>query len=434
MIKELKEILKKEAMQTGNSKRVNSIESSTTLVDLGYTFVDAIKKLKEAGATIILTEEEKEKRLEEIRKANKIINEDSNGSRMYDGPVNVKQFENTSDIIAVHKTDYAPKNERIESRNSGGVLHDCTITLGGKEYNFTCKSARNSVHLSANHEVGSNNGGSWDKTKYAVVIPFDDLKKYSTIKSAKAVDIYTSGAVKLTENSYILCPKGESTAIQKDNPNITVIEYEGEYVQDYADILISELGYKLEIGNDYGFENAEQAHNYHEIMTREGFTVQSHSKSEDKEKEMKLGKIYQVVGLMKLIRDEQLMKKMDREELIEQLNSQKFFQLVDGALGEDSPYNDEFVGELKKLGINVSIDNLRAAFESHKDEDGFLDVPYESIVTGYMLDAIAERDKTTITSKDFAEVDKSQNITTSETNSTKELLENLRENMNDKVK
>lgn len=396
MIKELKEVLRKEAEQNGNIEEVNSIGNATTLFHLGYTFTQAIKKLKEAGVTIILTEEEKEKRFEEIRNAHKTIEDGFDDSWSFEngltnGRVNMREFESTSDIVMVHKTNYAPKSERIESRHSGGVLHDCSITLGGEEYSFTCKSGRDTVHLSANHEVGANDGGSWSKMKYAVVIPFEDLKEHSTI-----------------------CPKGESVAIQRENPNVTIIEYEGEFVQDYANMLISELGYKLELGNDHGFEDTRQASKYFDIMAQEGLSVQSHFHSEDKENEKELGKVYQVVGLMKLISDKQLIEKIDREQLIEELNSQHFFELVEGILGEEAPYNNEFIEELKSIGINVSIDGLRNVFESHKGEDDQLDMPYESILTGYMLDAIAERSKGVITAKDIAEADREAKIASSE--------------------
>lgn len=414
MFKELKEVLRKEAEQNGNIKVNNSIERATTLLQLGYTFTEAIKKLKEAGVTIVLTEEEKERRFEEIRQAQKTIEERfgylcefENG--LINGLVNMRGFESTSDIIMVHKTNYAPKGERIESRYSGGVLDECSIILGGEEYKFTCKNGRDTVHLSANHEVSANDGGSWSKMKYAVILPFDDLKKHSKIKSVKSVDTYTRGAVRLTENSYILCPKGESRAIQEENPNVTIIEYEGEFVQDYANMLISELGYKLEFGNDHGFEDFEQAKKYSDIMEREGLVIKSHFHSEDKEREKNLNRIYSVAGLLQLISDKQLIEKLGREELIEELISQRFFELVGAFFRGASPYSNEFIKELRNIDINISMDDIRGIIESHKDENNFLDMPYESIITGYMLDAIAKRGKGDITASgkaktgDFAE-------------------------------
>lgn len=432
MIKELKEILKKEAEQNGNMEVINLIESATTLLHLGFTFKDAIKKLKDAGVTIVLTEEEKEKRFEEIRNAHKTIENGFDDSWSFEngltnGRVNMRGFETTSDIVMVHKTNYAPKGERIESRFSGGVLHDCSITLGGEEYKFTCKSGRDTVHLSANHEVGANDGGSWSKMKYAVVIPFEDLKEHSTIKSAKSVDTYTRGAVKLTENSFILCPKGEGVAIQRENPNVTIIEYEGEFVQNYANMLISELGYKLELGHDHGFEDSKQADKYYDIMTNEGFSMHSHFHSEDKEREKELGIVYQVVGLMELISDKQLIEKIDREQLIEELNSQHFFELVDSIFWEEAPYINEFIEELKSIGINISIDDLKNVFESHKGKDEQLDMPYESIVTGYMLDAIAERSKGLITAEDIAKADKEKELTTTEVGGVNKTMEKFSE-------
>jgi len=439
MIKELKELLKKEANENGNLETVDFIEKATTLQHLGYSFTDAIKKLKEAGLTIVLTEEEKSKRFEEIKNAHKTIEEGFDDSWAYDngltnGLVNMREFDSASDIIMVHKTNYAPKNERIESRYSGGVLHDCSITLGGQEYSFTCKSGRDTVHLSANHEVSANDGGSWSKMKYAVIIPFDDLKEHSTIISPKSVDTYTRGAVKLTENSYILCPKGESAAIQKENPNVTIIEYEGEFVQDYANMLISELGYKLELGDDHGFVDSKQASRYTNIMEKEGFSIKSHIKSEDKEIEKNLGKVYQTIGLMKLISDENLLQRIDRNQLIEELNSQHFFELIDSSFGDEAPYNDLFIQELKELGINISLEEFKKVFESHKDEDGYLDIDYETLITDYMLDAISERNKGVITGEGIARLDKESNLIESDLAPLDKGLENWIENEEENLK
>lgn len=434
MIKELKEVLKKEAEEKGNVVRVTSIEKSTTLSHLGYTFKEAIKKLKEAGVTIILTEEEKERRIEEIREAIKTIEDhfdvltrDENG--LTNGKVNMRKFESTSDIIMIHKTDYAPKNDRIESRYSGGILDDCCVTLGGEKYDFTCKSGRNTVHFAANHEVSAHSGGSWSKMKYAVIIPFDDLKRCSTIGSAKSVDTYTRGAAKLTENSYILCPKGEGSVIQKENPTVTVIEYEGEVVKNYANILISELGYKLEFGNEHGFDDTEQANIYCDIMTKEGFTVQKHFFSEDKKKERILGTIYEVVALMKLISDKQLIENLDREELIDDLTSQRVDELISIVFSSSNkPYYDVFEEELKKIGINISIEDWKNALESHITND----MLYKTIMLEYMLDAIEESNKKKLTANDIAEADKQQALTTTEVGEIKGLINEIEESFKGK--
>ena len=270
--------------------------------------------------------------------------------------------------------------------------------------------------------------------KYAVVIPFEDLKKHSTIRSAKSVDTYTRGAVKLTENSYILCPKGESAAIQKENPNVTIIEYEGEFVQDYANMLISELGYKLEPGHDHGFEDSKQANRYYDIMKGEGLSMQSHFHSEDKERETELGMVYQVVGLMKLISDEQLLEKFDRTELIEELNSKHFFELVNNSFGNEATYNDVFIKELREIGINVSIDDFSVVMESHIDEQGYLDMPYESILTGYMLDVISERNKDVVTPEGIARLDKESNLIESDLAPLDKGLENWIKNEEENLK
>jgi len=393
MIKELKELLKKEAEQQGKDFE---LERASTLSDLGYNFKDAIKKLKEAGIPVVLTEEEKEQMIKNIREGECIRQEGHDIFSQWYGKkpqVNIKPISSLEDIIACHKTDFAPKGEKIHSRHSGKVLHNCNVTLGGKEYSYTCESGRNTVHCSANHEVSPNDGGNWSKKKYAVLIPFPVLNEKSKIKSAKAVDIYTEGPIQLNEECYILCPKGEGETVRNENPNVTVIEYEGEVVQDYANVLISALGYKLELGDDHGFRDREAGNSYCDIMKKAGFTVQPHFYSEDKDNEQNLGIVYQLVGLMKLIKDEKILEKIERKKLIEELNGQHFSEMINMVFGPNEKYSDTLVEELKKIGIEISIDGMREAVEEHVDENRRLHKDYDTIVTDYMLKSIANSER-----------------------------------------
>ena len=329
-----------------------------------YSFQDVIKVLKKSGIPIVLTDEDKKKMFEERKK---ILESD-----WYDieekGIITNEKFKSLSDFIMVHKTNYPPENGKIHSRASGNILHSCKITLGGEEYEFTCKSGRDTVHLSTNHEVSGNNGGDWSKMKYAVLIPFEDLKNTSHVFNARAVDTYVKGPVTLTDNSYVLCPKGESHLIQAKNPNVTVIEYEGEYVQDYANMLIMCLGYKLELGHDYGFYDQEQANTHYDIMSNAGFRMDRHFWSEEKEEETVLGEIHQIVGIIQLINEEGILNKINRKQLIEDLRNNKFGDMLWEVLG-DEKYCEILIKELEQVGIIININSLREELLNSAHED-----------------------------------------------------------------
>lgn len=333
---------------------IESIKSILDLRRLGYSLHDIIKILKESGIPIVFTDEEKKEMFEERKKVleSDWYNIEGNGI------ISNEKFKSLSDFIMVHKTNYPPKDGKIHSRVSGGVLHNCEITLGGEKYKFTCKSGRDTVHLSTNHEVSVNNSGDWSKMKYAVLIPFEDLNSTSYILSARAVDTYTKGPVTLTDSSYILCPKGERQSIQENNPNVTVIEYEGEYVQDYANMLIMCLGYKLELGHDYGFYDAEQENTHHDLMSNAGFKMDRHSWSEEKEEETVLGELHQIVGIIKLINEKKLLNKIGKEYLIEDLIENGFSDMLYEVLNNEK-YCKILIKELNQVGIVININSLK---------------------------------------------------------------------------
>ena len=103
------------------------------------------------------------------------------------------------------------------------------------------------MHFTANNEVNTDHGYlNCDDCKYAVLIPFVDIPK-DNIKGEES-DMYTvNGGPTLTGNSYILCPKGKKEEVEKSNPGVQIIEYEGESVRGYAGAFLSTLGYRQSI-------------------------------------------------------------------------------------------------------------------------------------------------------------------------------------------
>ena len=197
-----------------------------TLGDYHLTLQDAIKLLNDNNIPIVLTEEDKKAIIEIPREYKE------------------KGMES---IVLVHKTDYIPHGSKIRSNREAKAIAG-TIDAkfnDGSDYKIDVPSKRRTVHFSMNGEVRSHSYGNWDNKKYAIIIPFNDIPK-ENIASANPEDTWTKDSVRLTDNTWILCPKGEKEQIQEENPNINIIEYEGECVSGYVNSFVTNLGYRYE--------------------------------------------------------------------------------------------------------------------------------------------------------------------------------------------
>ena len=203
MIREIKEIMLDNIEKQELSK--DEIENAKTLYKLGLDFNTARKMLEERNIPVILHEEDKE---------------------IFCIP---KDFKGTEDFILVHKTDMAPKNSRIITASESGdkYLTD-EIEINGEKHEISYKQERYVVNFALNHEVISHSEGNWDNTKYAILIPWNSIPNEQII-GGLASDIFTNGSVDI-KDGYILAPKGEKEQIKKDNPELTVIEYDGDRV------------------------------------------------------------------------------------------------------------------------------------------------------------------------------------------------------------
>ena len=189
-------------------EKYDKMKQAQSLKDLGFNFKSAFEFLIEHNIPVVF---EKDERIE-----NKDV-ESSDG-----------KIKNESDLVLVHKTNYIPQNDTIQTSKSV-IKYEEIITLGGKEYKINYPEGRDTIHFSVNHEVNKHAMGSWNNTKYAVIIPFSNVKK-ETIGSAHPTDTFLKGNVKLDVGTYILCPIGEGKFVREQNPNAQVIEYEGEKV------------------------------------------------------------------------------------------------------------------------------------------------------------------------------------------------------------
>ena len=322
------------------------VENAKTLYDMGISPIDAIELLESKGIQPVLSE------------SDKCVSS------------HPRDYSSKSSLIGVHKTKYSPTANMIKSAKDSNVEYKKSITINGTEYEYSYKSARNTIHMAMNDEVSSHAYGSWDDCKYAVLIPFDDIPN-EKIGRAAPMDTFTRGSIELSENSWILCPKNEVERLKIFNPKVHVLGYEGENVQGFSQPFLTQLGYRAEDVGMWSWLDDESAHQFYELMAKEGIKTGTHTYTYFHEDEQLLASINQAVSLSKLLRDNHLITNPeDFENIMEQLadNYQSFgFILSDLAEktlmeGDIEPQSikgnskqvDVFLEEMKNAGFNIS--------------------------------------------------------------------------------
>ena len=328
-------------------EKMTFIKDAKTLYEMGITPTDAINLLESKGIQPILSESDKN------------ISE------------HPRDYSSKSSLIGVHKTRYAPTANTIKSAKDANVEFKSDIILNGVKYEFSYKSARDTVHMAMNDEVASHMQGAWDDCKYAVLIPFDDIPN-EKIGRAMPADTFTRGSIELSENTWILCPKNEVDRLKIFNPKVHVLGYEGENVQGFSKHFLTQLGYRAEHVNMWGWNDNESREQFCELTKREGIKIGSHTYTYFCEDEDILGRINEVVSISKLLRDNHLIEKPeDIEPIMKQLedNMKDFGTILSDYFvektmmeGDIEPQSiignnkqaDIFLEEMKNNGFNIS--------------------------------------------------------------------------------
>ncbi len=326
--------------------KMDFIKKAKTLREIGITPIDAIKLLESKGIPPVLTEEDKV---------------------VY---VNPRDYSSKSSLIGVHKTKYAPTANMIKSAKDANVEMKENITINGVNYEYSFKSARDTVHMAMNDEVGGHLMGNWDNCKYAILIPFDDIPN-KKIGRALATDTFTRESIELSENAWILCPKNEVDRLKVFNPKAHVLGYEGEDVKGFSKPFLTQLGYRAENVCAVQWEDIQSNSDFYELMEKEGIKIGAHYDSYFHEDEEILININKAVSLCKLLRDNHLITSSeDIENIINQLqgNKQSFGNILEGLNGvgfsaaDKEPQSivangkqvDVFIEEMKKNGFDIS--------------------------------------------------------------------------------
>ena len=319
-------------------------DSNKTLDDYNLTVQEAIKLLKSNNIPVILTEADK---------------------HIIDRPREYEE-KGLDSLILVHKTRYIPNGSVIKSPKDAEAKEQAETTIEGKKYDYAYKRARNTVHFAVNGEVLSHGLGGWDDCKYAILIPFTDIPK-EQIMNAAPMDTYTYGSVKLTPDTWILCPKGEIEEISKKNPGVQVLEYDGESVHGFADSFISTLGYRTEgIGEMKWIDDISNTQ-CTGLLLREGFKVSLHRGTRESNTEGDREGINVAIEILKKVKENTF---LDSQEKISNL----YKELNDTNIGGNRQLYLKYYTEQ----VVRKYDKLSAYFYSRLEQEG-IHIPEEYI-------------------------------------------------------
>ena len=171
------------------------------------------------------------------------------------------------------------------------------------------------------------------------------------------VDTYTEGSVKLTEECYIICPKEDIEKVKKENPNCTIIGYEGEPQPHFANTTLWFLGYPVEDANEHGFNNNEETKRYMSVIENSGYykSYEKHYYSKEKEDENNKLEYSIFIGMLELIINGQEFQNLSPEEI------EKITRLSEKlpVIGEYYKYNAKDIiyinSYLKDIGLDPII-------------------------------------------------------------------------------
>lgn len=272
---------------TGLIGQEDDISEATEFSFFGLDFFSAISFLKEHGCPIVLGEDD--------------LNIEVKPS---------KGLETLSDLVLVRKEKHAPMHSVLEPSGTGrGHNFVESIEILGQEYQYSYPSSRNTIHFAVNGEVGDHVYGNWKDCRYAIIMPYDDAPR-EQMRGSRAEDTYFEGSIALKDGSIILCPKGEGAEIGKNNPGVTVIEYDGPNVTGYAQKLVAFLGYVPENIGMWSWINDADSKKFADIIKENGLSdfLTSHSESKNHSEVDKKQRFAEFIGILKVIKENNIIK------------------------------------------------------------------------------------------------------------------------------
>lgn len=234
-----------------------------------------------------------------------------------------REYENKgkSAMCAVHKMDLMPENNRLSTLKEAGVMQTDKVQINDQEYEYSYLLERDTVHLSINDEVSSHMYGNWDRCHYCVLQPLAEIPNQK-IGSLEPNDTYTRGGVELTNHAWILCPASEVETVKELNPRVHVLGYQAENVKDLAAPFLSQLGFRAESVNSWGWNDYESEQQFYRVAERENLPVVQHTDSTDLEdEEFNIGANKTIALVQMLVKTNLVHSVADLTSLESQLNA-----------------------------------------------------------------------------------------------------------------
>ena len=336
-----------------------------TLEDYHLTLQDAIKLLNDNNIPIVLTEEDKKAIIDIPREYNE------------------KGMES---IVLVHKTDYIPHSSKIRSNRDAKAIAGTIETKfnDGSDYKIDVPSKRRTVHFSMNGEVGSHSYGNWDSKKYAIIIPFNDIPK-ENIAAVNPEDTWTKDSVRLTVNTWILCPKGEKEQIQEENPNINIIEYEGKCVSGYANSFVTNLGYRYEDVGVHSWNDKKSSEEICETISNNGFRRDSHYYSKERGTEVSFQEIDIATILAELLVQKHYFKNYDDfKNMIAKTEFENDINNIFSMSDKERKLTDVNIlkSNLQKIGVNIPQQYIEIIEMMVQQSKYGMDFNYKNVLLG----------------------------------------------------
>lgn len=280
-LKEQIEAINKEVVELHGLS--DKIRFSETLAELNMLPNEAMDMLEQNGIQPVLDESDR---------------------KIFERPRN---YQSKSDLIAVHKTRFMPSDSKLKTRAEANVMYNEKVMIDDNEYQFSYPQRRNTLHVTVNCEVGGHDGGNWDDCRYTVLQPFDAIPS-EKIAGAEPSDTFTRGGIDLTNDAWILCPVNEVEKVKQQNSNVHVLGYKGENSNDLASPFLSQLGYRAESNNAWGWSDDKSQNQFNDIMRKENIHLVKHCDSTDVEDETLRIAVDRAISLYKMLREQKLVQ------------------------------------------------------------------------------------------------------------------------------
>lgn len=301
------------------------------LEKLELSFKDIIKFLCENGVPFIFTEEEK------------------NTIREMYGQTS-RNFESINDIVLVHKTDYEPDKNCLNTDVSMNAIKENNTKINARVYPTLIRPFDNTIHFSVNNESIKHLDYKWDNKKYGIIVNLADIS-IDSLNGVNSADTYTTSIFELPKGSIILCPADRISEVFKNNNNCIVIGYENENYNDYINTILMGLELPVEKNDEFGFKDDKVNAKYKEILTEAGYkNFNQYWQTDDKKEYNSREAISIIQGILEFLISHPEFKDTDYKSIIK---DNDLYLLMDYVVRND--YTADFGYSLDEIHMEIDI-------------------------------------------------------------------------------